>query len=265
MKASDHMLKPSENTLHQRGHPHESRSERPVNPFCQHGLSADKITQLAAKQMWLIGMKHSLIWGSIFLAAIEFVGPLKAEQAFPFLDQDAVRAAYDLARSGWKPAPDMVRQAFLVAEDKKFLDRPPVRSTITATITYWYPEPGSRRSFAVSAAIAGALSHDEILDWFVHGTFLGQGCFGVDGAAGAYFSKPASELKLQEAAFLAAIARAPAQLHPIRAHDRALARRNFVIQEMAEAGFVSALEASIAEASPLSVRVPLGRCSSDPE
>lgn len=228
-------------------------------------LSADKITQLAAEQMWPIGMKHSLICGSILLAATAFVGPLKAEQAFPFLDQDAVRAAYDLARSGWKPAPDMVRQAFLVAEDKKFLDRPPVRSTITATITYWYPEPGGRRSLAVNAAIAGALSHDEILDWFVHGTFLGQGCFGVDGAAGAYFSKQASELELQEAAFLAAIVRAPAQFHPIRAHDRAVARRNFVIREMSEAGFVTAQEANIAEASPLSVRVPLGRCSSDPE
>ena len=143
-------------------------------------------------------MKHSLICGSVFLAAIAFVGPLKAEQAFPFLDQDAVRAAYNLAQSGWKPAPDLVRQAFLAAEDKKFFDRSPIRSTITATITSWYPEPGGRRrSFAVSAAIAGALSHDEILDWFVHGTFLGQGCFGVDGAAGAYFSKQASELELQ--------------------------------------------------------------------
>lgn len=206
-------------------------------------------------------MKHSLICGSMLLAAIEFVGPLKAEQAFPFLEQDAVRAAYELARSGWKPASDTVRQAFLVADDKNFFDRPPVRSTITATITFWYPEPGSRQSLAVSAAIARALNHDEILDWFVHGTFLGQGCFGVDGAAGAYFSKQTSELELQEAAFLAALVRAPAQLHPIRAHDRALERRNYVIQEMAEAGFVSAQEASIAEASPLSVRVPLGTCS----
>lgn len=197
----------------------------------------------------------------MLLAAIEFVGPLKAEQAFPFLEQDAVRAAYELARSGWKPASDTVRQAFLVADDKNFFDRPPVRSTITATITFWYPEPGSRQSLAVSAAIARALNHDEILDWFVHGTFLGQGCFGVDGAAGAYFSKQTSELELQEAAFLAALVRAPAQLHPIRAHDRALERRNYVIQEMAEAGFVSAQEASIAEASPLSVRVPLGTCS----
>lgn len=206
-------------------------------------------------------MKHSLICGSMLLAAIAFVGPMKAEQAFPFLEQDAVRAAYELARSGWKPASDTVRQAFLVADDKNFFDRPAVRSTITATITFWYPERGGRQSLAVSAAIARALNHDEILDWFVHGTFLGQGCFGVDGAAGAYFSKQTSELELQEAAFLAALVRAPTELHPIRAHDRALARRNYVIQEMAEAGFVSAQEASIAEASPLSVRVPLGTCS----
>lgn len=210
-------------------------------------------------------MKYSLICGSIFLAAIAFIAPLRAEQAFPFLQQDAVRSAYDLARSGWQPATDTVRNAFLVAEDKSFFDRPSVRSTITATLTYWYPQPASPRSLAVSAAIARALSHDEILDWFVHHIYLGQRCFGVDRAAGAYFSKQASELELHEAAFLAALVRSPAGLHPIRAHDRALARRNHVLQEMAEAGFVTAQDASRAEASPLSVRVPLGTCSPDPE
>lgn len=215
--------------------------------------------------MRLKGMKHSLIGGGIFLATIALGIPLKAEQTFPYLEQDAVRAAYDHARSGWKPAPDMVSQAFLVVEDKKFPDRPPIRSTITATITDWYPEPGSERSPAVSAAIAKALSHDEILDWFVHGIFLGQGCFGVDGAAGAYFNKRTSELELQEAAFLAALVHGPGRYHPIKSHDDALARRNYVIKEMAEAGFVTAQEASIAEATPLSVRVPVGRCSSDPE
>ena len=209
-------------------------------------------------------MKHSLICGSMFLVAIVLVGPLRAEQAFPFLEQDAVRTAYELARSGWKPASDTVRHAFQVAEDKHFFARPPVRSTITRTITYWYPEPG-RGSIAVSAAIAGELSHDEILDWFVHATFLGQGCFGVDAAAGAYFGKLASELEPQEAALLAALVKAPAALHPIRAHERALARRNYVLQEMAEAGFLSALEARSAKTKPLSVSEPLGTCSEAPE
>lgn len=206
-------------------------------------------------------MKYSLICRAVFLAAFGFAGPLRAESAFPFLEKDAVRSAYELARLGWQPITDTVLQAFLVAEDKNFFGRPATRSTITATITHWYPEPGGQRSLAVSAAIASALSHDEILDWFVHGAFLGQSCFGVDGAATAYFNKRASELELHEAAFLAALVRAPAKLHPIHAHDRALERRNFVLQEMAETGFMSAQEADNAKASPLSVSVPLGTCS----
>lgn len=124
----------------------------------------------------------------------------------------------------------MVSQAFLVAEDKYFFERPPLRSTITASITYFYREPSSRRSVGVSAAIARALSREEIVDWFVHGIFLGQGCFGVDEAAGAYFGKQAAELDLQEAAFLAGLVSGQERYHPIKSHGDALARRNFVIR-----------------------------------
>lgn len=233
--------------------------------FCECRSRTDSDAQPAVELIWQTQMKYSLICGAIFVAVASFAGSLKAEQAFPFLHPDAVRSAYQLARSSWKPASDTVRHAFLVAEDKHFLDRPAARSTITAVITYWYPEPTGRRSLPVSVAIATALSRDEILDWFVHGTFLGQGCFGVDGAAVAYFNKQASELELHEAAFLAALVQAPAQLHPIRSHDRALARRNFVLKEMAEAGFVSVFDANTAQASPLSAVVPLGTCSPVPE
>ncbi len=200
-----------------------------------------------------------------FIAIIAFTGALRAEQAFPFLQPDAVRAAYELARSDWQPASDMVTAAFQASEDKHFRDRPAIRSTITASITQWYPERGGPRSIAVSAAIARALSHEEILDWFVHAVFLGQGCFGVDGAAAAYFGKQASELDLHEAAFLAALVGAPAQFHPHRSPDRALARRNNVLREMADAGLVSAQQAGDAIARPLSVRAELGTCPQDPD
>jgi hypothetical protein len=216
--------------------------------------------QLAVARFWKKHMKYSCLCGAIFVAQASFFGPLQAEQAFPFLQPAAVRSAYELAQEGWQPATDTVRHAFLVAEDKHFLDRPAIRSTITAAITYWYPKRNGQPSLPVAAAIARALNHDEILEWFAHAAFLGQGCFGVDGAAAAYFNKSASELELHEAAFLAALVSGPAQIHPVRSHDRALARRNLVLDGMAEAGLISAQEASAAQASPLSVGVPLGTC-----
>lgn len=186
-----------------------------------------------------------------------------ADQSFLFLQPDAVRSAYERGRQEWLAVPQTVRNAFLVAEDGKFRERPPVRSTITATITNWYPEPGKERSFAASAAIAKALDPDEILDWFIHGVFLGQGCFGVDGAARAYFDKRPSQLELHEAAYLAALVQGPARFHPVRFRDDALTRRNRILTEMAESGAVSLQEAGAAASRPLSVRVPLGTCPAD--
>lgn len=212
----------------------------------------------------ILEMTHALLYGSVLSAAMAFSGPLEAEQTFPFLKADAVRLAYENATAGRKPVPEVVRQAFVAAEDRNFFARPVARSTITATIASWYPEPGSQTSFAVTEAIAEVLSPDEILDRFVYGAFLGQGCVGVDGAAVTYFGKGAADMDLQEAAFLAALIKAPTLWRDANKHDRAMARRNFVLQEMAKAGFVPAQDASVAQTSPLSVRDDLGRCAPDP-
>lgn len=206
------------------------------------------------------GMKRLPGSARLILAFIALAGPSGADESMSFLQPEAVRSAYELARSEWLAVPDTVRDAFLVAEDSAFHDRPPVRSSITAAITRWYPEPRARSSFGISAAIARALERDEILDWFIQGVFLGQGCFGVDGAANAYFGKRPSELDLHEAAFLAAIIPAPARYHPVRFEDRATERRNWVLLEMARHGLVSAAEAESAASEPLAVRVPPGTC-----
>ncbi|RCW85104.1 transglycosylase domain-containing protein [Paracoccus lutimaris] len=205
-------------------------------------------------------MKYLPICASIILAVAGFLTPAGANETFPVLEPDAVRSAYEDARTDWLPLPNKVRDAFLVAEDRDFRNRPAGRSLITSSITNWYPQPGMDRSFAVSMAIARALNREEILDWFIHGVYLGQGCFGVDGAAMAYFGKSSPELELHEAALLAAIIQAPARLNPSLLPDRSLKRRNHVLKSMAKHGFISAEEASAAVAKPLSVRVPLGKC-----
>lgn len=58
-----------------------------------------------------------------------------------------------------------------------------------------------------------ALGHDEILNWFVNGVFLGRSCYGIHGAAEAYFGKDMTQLSLSEAALLASLPVAPADLN----------------------------------------------------
>lgn len=209
--------------------------------------------------MWCLEVRSFVKAAYALYLCLLVAGPASGEEAFPFLLPDQVRAAYETERRDWLPTTQIVKNAFIAAEDKNFYDLP-ARSTITAGITRWYPHPASRQSLAISFAIARALEPNEILAWFVHGVFLGQGCFGVDGAAVAYFDKPSSELEIHEAALLAALTPAPARFHPIRAAAHTTERRNAVLREMADLGMIRDHQARSAMASPLSVRTPLGTC-----
>lgn len=201
------------------------------------------------------------IFAAAILLAMPIAQPAASQDDFPFLKSKAIRGAYESARKEWSETPQMVLDAFVAGEDLQFHDRLASRSTITRYIQYWYPEPGAGRpTFALSMALAQALTHDEILDWYVHGVFLGQTCFGVDDAAHAYFGKDTEQLELHEAALLAALPAAPSKFHPIRQHDRALERRNHVLREMVEGEFVTERDAASASTAPIAVRNPLGVC-----
>lgn len=151
----------------------------------------------------------------------------------------------------------------VAAEDRKFFLKDPKYSTITRQLAGRLISPVGDyrvRRFALGFVIGNELSHPEILHWFASGTYFGQNCFGIASASLAYFGKPVDELRIEEAAFLAALFRAPALFHPLRSNERALARRNFVIKEMEKAGFISQKEASIAIQNALRVRSPLKTC-----
>ena len=68
------------------------------------------------------------------------------------------------------------------------------------------------------------------------------------------FDKSLEELDIAEAAYLAALPKAPNNYHPVRQHDRALERRNWVIERMREDGFITSAQALEASATPLSTR-----------
>ena len=96
----------------------------------------------------------------------------------------------------------------------------------------------------------------EIFTFYVNQIYFGHGAYGVEAAARLYFDKPAKDVTLEEAATIAAIIQAPQRLSPFVDPKRALQRRNYVLQRLAEEGYVSPADAAAAAERPL---VPLGR------
>ncbi len=87
---------------------------------------------------------------------------------------------------------------------------------------------------------------DAYLNSVSFGTVGGQTAIGVQAAARMYFDKPASELKLHEAAMIAGLPQAPHSYSPVRAPEAALQRRNEVLAKMAELEIVTSDEARTA-------------------
>ena len=205
-------------------------------------------------------MKNTLL---MLIALLACTKPTQADETGAKLpDPDQIRAYYQQNAPSWPESPRSVLLAFVAAEDRKFFEKPPQNSSLTSQIGNWFLPPGSGRlqKIALAFVIGEALSHDEIIAWYVSQIFPGQTCFGVADASMAYFGKPTEDLATEEAAYLAALPKAPVHFHPVRSYDRALERRNFVLAEMQIAGFLSETEAAQARQTDLLTKDPLGRC-----
>ncbi len=177
--------------------------------------------------------------------------------------------------------PDIVKQAFLSAEDKNFYEHKGVDSMAVArAIIINLRNAGSGRRLVGASTITQqvaknflltnevsyerkikeamlamrmekALSKDQLLELYLNEIFLGQRAYGVAAAAARYFNKPLDELTIEEAAYLAALPKAPNNYHPIRKREAAIARRNWVIDRMVEDTHITIPQAEIAKAKPL--------------
>lgn len=99
-----------------------------------------------------------------------------------------------------------------------------------------------------------AFSKDQLLALYLNEIYLGGGSYGVAAAALNYFDKSLDTLTLAEAAYLAALPKAPNNYHPRRNYKAAVARRNWVLSQMVSNGYISEDEAQQAAAQPLIVR-----------
>src|ERR1051326_2358454 len=95
----------------------------------------------------------------------------------------------------------------------------------------------------------------QIFTMYCNQIFLGHGVYGFEAGAQYYFTKHAKDLKLEEAALLAGLPKAPVSYSPINYPDRALKRRNLVINNMLEDGKITAEEAGRAKTAPLRLNI----------
>ncbi len=175
--------------------------------------------------------------------------------------------------------PPLVKQAFISAEDKNFYTHDgydlrgigsaafdAVRSrgrdvrgasTITQQVMKNFLLSGDRQAerkikeIILAARVEEALSKEKILELYMNEIFLGQNSYGVAAASQTYFNKTLSELAPHEAAFLASLPKAPSDFHPVRRKDRLLSRRNFVLKEMMENGYITEAAYEEERAMPL--------------
>jgi penicillin-binding protein 1A len=196
-------------------------------------------------------------------------------------DQNRVIGSFALQRRvivGYEDLPTVLRDAILSIEDKEFEKHWGVNLWRALGAAYRDIKSGSKaqgastvtmqlarnlfltpdRTFArkmqeimLSIQIERRFTKPQIFTMYCNQIFLGGGVYGFEAGAQYYFNKHAKELKLEEAALLAGLPKAPNTYSPVNNPERSVRRRNLVINAMLEDGKITAEEAVRAKAAPL--------------
>jgi penicillin-binding protein 1A len=181
--------------------------------------------------------------------------------------------------AAYEEIPKQLVDAFLAAEDHEFFSHRGIYfkgilraawrnivagdfaqggSTITQQVAKQFL--GSEKSLtrkAKEAIVARRLearySKRAILALYLNQIYLGHGSYGVRAAARRYFSKEMEQLTLAQSALIAGMAQAPSRYSPTANPERAMVRRNLVLDKMARHGFITAADAEVARAEPLGI------------
>jgi penicillin-binding protein 1A len=179
--------------------------------------------------------------------------------------------------------PKLVTNAFIAAEDKNFYEhggldfqgiiraslvmvqnygsgrRPQGASTITQQVAKNFlltNEQSFERKIKealLSLKIERTYSKEKILELYLNEIYLGIGAYGIAAASLLYFDKSVHELTPAEAAYLAALPKAPNNYHPFRQRERAIERRNYVLDRMMEDGYLKREDGEKSKKEPLQV------------
>ncbi|MGA9119100.1 MAG: PBP1A family penicillin-binding protein [Bacteroidota bacterium] len=110
------------------------------------------------------------------------------------------------------------------------------------------------REFITAIQLERAFTKDEILEFYLNVVYFGRGAYGIQAASQVYFGKDPGELSLPETATLIGLVKGPGYYDPVTHPDRALARRNIVLSQMAKYDNISPAEEIEAKAIPLQLR-----------
>ncbi|MFZ0794854.1 MAG: transglycosylase domain-containing protein, partial [Candidatus Korobacteraceae bacterium] len=200
-------------------------------------------------------------------------------------DQNRVIGQFALQRrviDSYNDFPKVLRDALISTEDKDFEkhwgvdvwrvfgaawrdvmleSRAQGASTLTMQLArnlFLSPDRNFRRKMQevmLSIQIERRFTKPQIFTLYANQIYLGHGVYGFEAGANYYFSKRAKDLTLDEAAVLAGLPKAPNYYSPINSPERAMHRRNLVINNMLEDGKITAAEADRAKSAPLELKV----------
>src|SRR6266576_731242 len=200
-------------------------------------------------------------------------------------DQSRVIGTFALQRrvvATYDDYPEVLRNALVSIEDKDFYAHSGINFWRIAGAAYRDIESGGKvqgastltmqlarnlflspdRSFyrkvqeaLLAIQIERRFSKEQILTLYANQIYLGHGVYGFEAASEFYFSKPAKQLTLDEAALLAGLPKSPQYYSPIAHPDRAQKRRNLVLNSMLEDGKITAGPATEARNKPLELKL----------
>jgi 1A family penicillin-binding protein len=110
------------------------------------------------------------------------------------------------------------------------------------------------KEVVLAAQIENTFTKDEILALYLNKVYFGDGLYGIEAAARGYFAKPAKDLSIAEAALLVGLIKAPSRWAPTIDPERAIARRNVVLDTMVNARSITREEYEAAKDEPLKLK-----------
>jgi 1A family penicillin-binding protein len=179
--------------------------------------------------------------------------------------------------------PKVMRDATIAAEDASFYDNPgfDVRAVVRATYqwirsgtpqsgastitqqlvknTLLGPEQTAERKIKeafLAMELTRRYSKDQILEMYMNEILYGNRAYGIEAAAETYFGKPAKDLTLSEASFLAGLPQAPSLYDPYTNMPAAKDRQAYVLDQMVHTGAITAAEHDAAASAPIKLAPP---------
>ncbi|MFC4559170.1 transglycosylase domain-containing protein [Virgibacillus kekensis] len=249
---------------------------------------------MKGKGKWLLlSLSFMLLLGLLGYAIILFGGNLVVDEENLVLDATTTIETEDgevigkLYNENRIPinidrVPEHVKEAFVAVEDRRFYEHAGVdfqsviravyrdilamskvegASTITQQLAknlfLHNDKTWMRKTKEVMAAIylERNFSKDKILELYLNEIYFGHGWYGIEVATQKFFSKSVEDLTLSEGAMLAGLAKAPNGYSPINHPDRALDRRNVVLQAMENAGKLSTEDRIVAQGKTLGLNI----------